>query len=129
MTAEAAARVDTGVDVEWPVMKIRLLGPTPRTYEFQVAVNIGDRATSDAAGKFTHHHFRAYVFAVRDGDRAILEGVGGESPLITVKGRSIDVRVPLKSLGVDHPGSAPMEIADANSLPRFFPYRVSAFAR
>ena len=57
-------------------------------------------------------------------------GAGAKNDsLISVKERFIDVRIPLRTLGIDTP-SARIEIGDANSpIGMILPYEVKPFGR
>lgn len=119
----------SGVERGWPVMKIRIAGPPPREYTFDASDFVGDQATFDEAGKAaTHRHFVAYSVYVRKGDHEVFSAGAGTQvdPLILVKDRCIDLRFPLKALGLDTPVRTRIEITDANIPGQFPPYEVKS---
>ena len=122
----------SGVPRDWPVMKIHMAGPPSREYTFDVADFVGDQATFGGDGKATtHRHFVSYSVSVRRGDNEVYSASVAEKtdPLIAVTDRFIDVRFPLKALGIDPPVRTKIEIADANSVNKFVPYEVKGFVR
>jgi len=124
--------LSSGVRRDWPVMRIRVVGGTPREYSFDVADQVADKATFDDEGKANSHHpYVVYSLLVWKGQHvAFTESTGlPVSPLITVGDRFIDMRIPLKALGVESSKQA-IEISDANGpIGMFAPYLVKPFGR
>lgn len=112
VTSEAAARIDTGVKIEWPVLKLRVTGRTPREFSCSVGANIGDRATFDASGKADgHFHFIVYSISLSRGDVHVFDA-SATGKLLSVNGNAIEARIPIKSVDAD--AVAKIEILDAN---------------
>ena len=124
--------LSSGVRRDWPVMRLRLLGGTPREYTFDIADQVADKATFDDSGKANSHHpFVVYSLLAWKGMHVAFTLSTGFplSPLITVADRFIDVRIPLKALGVENSKQA-IEISDANGpIGMFAPYLVKPFGR
>src|SRR5262249_42975427 len=113
ISSEAAAKINTGVAENWPVMKIKIGGAPPREYRFGASVLIGDRATFNSQGKAdSHHHFLVYSFNIDKGETTLFTGSADENPhrLIKITDRFIDIRLPLKALGVDAASHGKIEI-------------------
>ena len=133
--AEAAQRIDTGTPSGWPVMTITVRDSPQRPerhFSLQVSASIGDRATFDEAGKAnSHHHFLSYALSVRRGeDKTVFTNSAPDSAsrLLAVHDHFIDLRIPLKALGVDAAGRPRIEIGDANRpVTKILPYAVSRF--
>jgi hypothetical protein len=118
----------SGAETGWPVMRIR----TPREYTFHVSDAVGDQSTFDEQGKAnSHRYFVLYSVSLRRGDSTVFSAGAGTrpDPLISVQGRFLEVRFPLKTLGMNGPG-ATIEIADANiPIGQFVTYQVKGFGR
>jgi hypothetical protein len=122
--------IRSGVARDWPIMKIRVLGGTPREYTFDAADQIEDKAAFDDQGKATsHRHFVVYALTLWKGDHVVFAASTGftASPLISVGDRFIDMRIPLKTLGIEK-STQTIEIRDANGpVGMFAPYAVKLF--
>jgi hypothetical protein len=114
------------VSRDWPIMKIRVLGPPTRDIRFDAGDAIGDRAKFGEDGKATSHlHFVTYSLLVTRGDQTLFNVSAGKSPLISVHDRFVDLKFPLKALGA----AGRMQIVDANVPGSFPPYEAKAFTR
>jgi hypothetical protein len=124
--------ISSGVPRDWPIMKIRVLGGTPREYTFDAADQIQDQATFDEQGRAnSHRHFVVYSLTLWKGQNVVFSAGTGftASPLIAVGDRFIEMRIPLKTLGIDASPQA-IEISDANGpIGMFAPYGVKPFGR
>jgi hypothetical protein len=122
----------SGVPRDWPVMKILVLGAAPREYIFDVADGIGDQATFDEQGKAnSHRYFVTYSLSLRKGENTVFTASNDASadPLISVAERFIDLRIPLRTLGIET-AAASIEIRDANApIGTILPYEVTRFGR
>jgi hypothetical protein len=135
VSADAARRIDTAAPRGWPVMKITIAesGQRPaRDFRFQVGSSIGDRATFDANGKAnSHDHFISYALTVTKGEnRTLFTNIAPDpaSRLLAVHDRFIDVKIPLRTLGVSDASPLRIEIGDANwPSTKILPYQVSRF--
>jgi hypothetical protein len=124
--------IKSGVARDWPIMRIRVLGGTPREYTFDAADQIQDKATFDEQGKAnSHRSFAVYALTLWKGDHVVFSASTGfaVSPLISVGDHFIDMRIPLKTLGIETSPQA-IEIRDANGpIGMFAPYVVKLFNR
>jgi hypothetical protein len=122
----------SGVPRDWPIMKIRVLGGTPREYSFDAADQVADKATFDKQGKANSHRpYLIYSFTLWKAEHVVFAAGTGftVSPLISVGDRFIDMRIPLKALGIEAYPQA-IEITDANGpIGMFAPYAVRPFGR
>jgi hypothetical protein len=122
----------SGVPHDWPVMKIMLGDGTPREYLLNASDGVGDQAAFDEKGKAnSHRYFVFYSFSVRKGENTVFDAGSGfrPDPLIAISDRFIDLRLPLKTLGVDA-AAKKIEIRDANTpVSMILPYEVKAFSR
>jgi hypothetical protein len=125
----AAAKL-TGIPPAPDVFVIR----TASGSEFKLAVGANPltRATFDETGRATsNRYFVEYSLSLRNAADQILFSSGTRDvfePLIAARDRFLDLKIPLKSLGIA-PESAGIEIREANSLAKILPYRVSRFAQ
>lgn len=113
--------LSTGVPRDWPKMKIRT---AKGEFTMDAFDGVGDKATFDAAGKAnSHRHFVAYSMMLWRGDHVVVNT--SEEPLIAIRDRFIDLRIPLKTLGVE--ARARIAIADANLPASFVTYQGKPF--
>jgi hypothetical protein len=119
-----------GFNWDWPTMKIRVTGAKNGEFTFDASPSIGDQATFDKQGKAnSHRHYIAYLLNLRGrGDNYVFHAETGleASPLIEVHERFLDLKIPLKTIGVDAAG-VQLEIADANSPGKILPYPVRRY--
>jgi hypothetical protein len=98
----------------WPVMKIDVAG----TGEFLLysAVNIGDQATFDQNGRANSHRpFASYSLRLERNHQEIFSTSADlkPSPLVRVRDRFIDLRIPLQTMGIADSRGVNMVIGDA----------------
>jgi len=124
--------VKSGVPRDWPIMKIRVPGGTPREYSLDAADQVMDNATFDQQGKANSHRSSlVYSLTLWKGDHVVFAASTGAtaSPLVSVTDRFFDLRIPLKTLGIEATPQA-IEIRDANGpIGMFAPYAVKLFGR
>jgi hypothetical protein len=117
VSAEAVARIDSGVHAGWPVMRINVSGPTQGEYVMNAGAHIADKATFDESGKAnSHFHFVLYSMKVEKNGWEICSGGAGVlhlDPLISVADRFFDIRIPLRALGIAEPSQARIVVGDA----------------
>jgi hypothetical protein len=115
-----------------PAMVVGITTPDDRqtmvrsTFGFEVARTIGSRA----AGGDLANVSVAYSLVVRgEHDERLFDSrPGAFNRLIEVRDRFVDVRIPLKSLGL-HGRSAPeIEVREASTLSKLTPYKVARFS-
>jgi hypothetical protein len=98
----------------WPVMKIDV--PALGSFVLHATANIGDRATFDHNGQANSHlHYVSYWLMLEHSDRMLFQSFAGldPDPLIRAGGHSLEVRIPLKTMGIAHPAHAKFVIGDA----------------
>jgi len=114
---------------DWPVMKIRVSGAGNSEFRLDAANSIGDQATFDKQGKAdSHRHYVAYLLTIWRGDDMVFTTSAGTDPdpLVQVHGSYLDLRIPVKALGVDP--AAKFAILDANGpIGSIEPYTVAAY--
>lgn len=98
----------------WPVLKI----DTSDAGEFVLydAVNVGDQATFDSAGKANSHRpFAAYSIRLERNGHEVFSSSADlhPSPLIRVGGRDYDIRIPLGTMGVMDSRATKITVGDA----------------
>jgi hypothetical protein len=98
----------------WPVLKI----DTSDAGEFVLydAVNVGDQATFDTAGRANSHRaFAAYSIRLERNHREVFSASADlhPSPLVEVAGRDYDIRIPLATMGIMDSRATSMTIGDA----------------
>lgn len=100
-------------------------------FELQVSDNPTSRATFDESGHATsNRYFMEYSLTLRNRERETLFSNGTNSsfsPLIVAQDQNLDVKLPLKSLGIGG-ASSDIEIRDANSPGKILPSSVNSFA-
>jgi hypothetical protein len=99
----------------WPVMKVGVSGVGE--FVLHATANIGDQATFDKNGRANgHRHFVAYwLMLERRPDQTIFQAWAGPdpSPLVQAGDRFLDVRVPLRTMGVVDARNTKITIGDA----------------
>jgi hypothetical protein len=127
--------VNSGAPSSPPVMKIKISeaagGQTATAQAFSVQASdvIQTRATFDEKGKANSNRFFViYSLTLRDpSDATIFDNNTDEtySHLVAVQDRFLDLRIPLKSLGLKT--SPAVSLEEANSLAKILPYHVVNF--
>ena len=98
----------------WPVMKIGVSGAGE--FVLHATANIGDQATFDKGGRAnSHRHFVSYWLMLERGDKMIFETFAGPrpDPLVETTGNFLDVRIPLRTMGVTDTSRRTITIGDA----------------
>jgi hypothetical protein len=133
--AHPESPVDTGVPPP-PVMKIKLdeagAGTTHNEeFSFQASDVLRTRATFDKIGKAnSNRFFVVYALSLRStSDATILDTNTDDTvaQMVAVNDRFFDLKIPLKSLGVEGNKSA-ITLQEANSFAKILPYQVAKFA-
>ena len=129
--------VKSGAPPSPPVMKIKISeaagGQTAygQTFSFQAGDVIQTRATFDEKGKAnSNRFFVVYSLTVRDpADATIFDSNTDEtfSHLVAVQDRFLELKIPLKSLGLNGKTSPAVTLEEANSLAKILPYQVVNF--
>jgi hypothetical protein len=103
-----------------------------KQFGLQVSDNPLTRATFDENGRaISNRYFMEYLLFLRNAAHEVLFSDGTKDsfdPLIAVEERFVDVKIPLRCLGIDAADSK-IEITDANSVPKILSYQVSRFSR
>jgi hypothetical protein len=118
------------VQRDWPTMTIKVTAAQKSwDYTFTAEDQIGDRATFDEHGKAnSHHHYVAYSLRLWKGDATVFSAsAGGRDQLVSVQGRYLDLRIPLKTLNVEGARGIKFLIGDANSASQIEPYAVAGY--
>ncbi len=98
----------------WPVMKVGVSGVGE--FVLHATANIGDQATFDENGRANgHRHYVAYWLMLERADRMIFQAWAGlqPDPLIQAGGSFLDVRVPLRTMGIADARHTKIMIGDA----------------
>ncbi len=98
----------------WPVMKLGVTGVGE--FVLHATANIGDQATFDKSGRADGHlHYVAYWLMLERADRMIFQAWAGTQPnaLVQTGGNVLDVRVPLRTMGVGDARPTKITIGDA----------------
>ena len=98
----------------WPVMKIGVSGVGE--FVLHATANIADRATFDQSGHAnSNFHYVAYWLMLERADEMIFQTWAGmdPNPLIQTGRNSLEVRVPLRSMGIADATRTKIEIGDA----------------
>jgi hypothetical protein len=98
----------------WPVMKIGVSGVGE--FVLHSTANIGDQATFDKNGRANSHRpYVAYWLLLERADKMIFQAWAGldPNPLVQTGGNFLDVRVPLRTLGVADASHTKITIGDA----------------
>jgi hypothetical protein len=88
--------------------------------------NIGDQATFDESGRAnSHRHYVAYWLMLERANQMIFQTWAGlqPDPLIQTAGNFLDVRVPLRTLGVADARPAKITVGDSQFTLAAQPYR------
>lgn len=113
-----------------PIMKIKInSGSGEQELNFQANDAVQTRATFDEKGHAASNRFFVdYMLTLRDGaDTVIFSNDTNDtfSPLVAVNDRFLNLKIPLKSLGLEKMSSPKIEIEEANSLAKILPYQVA----
>jgi hypothetical protein len=98
----------------WPVMKVGVSGVGE--FVLHATANIGDQATFDESGRAnSHRHYVAYWLMLERTGQTIFQAWADlhPNPLVQAADHFLDVRVPLRTLGVADARSAKITIGDA----------------
>ena len=98
----------------WPVMKVAVSGVGE--FVLHATANIGDQATFDANGRAnSHRHYVAYWLMLERANKMIFQANAGlqPDPLVQAGDNFLDVRVPLRTMGVADARPTKITIGDA----------------
>jgi hypothetical protein len=98
----------------WPVMKVAVSGVGE--FVLHATANIGDQATFDENGRANSHQpYVAYWLMLERSDQMIFQASAGlhPDPLVQAGDHSLDVRVPLRTMGVADARHTKITIGDA----------------
>lgn len=98
----------------WPVMKVDVSGVGE--FVLHATANIGDQATFDESGRAnSHRHYVAYWLMLERADQMIFQAWADlhPDPLIQARDHFLDVRVPLRTMGVADAKHTKITIGDA----------------
>jgi hypothetical protein len=98
----------------WPTMKLGLSGVGE--FVLHADANIGDQATFDEKGRAnSHRKYVAYWLMLAHADKMVFQAWADNdpNPLIHAGGNSLDVRVPLRTMGVTDAAHTKITIGDA----------------
>ena len=98
----------------WPVMKIGVSGAGE--FVLHATANIGDQATFDANGRAnSHRHYVSYWLMLERGDKMIFQTFAGPDPdpLVQTTGNFLDVRIPMRTMGVTDAQPRKITLGDA----------------
>ena len=98
----------------WPVMKVAVSGAGE--FVLHATANIGDQATFDESGRAnSHRHYVAYWLMLERADHMIFQVWAGlfPDPLVQAGDHFLDVRVPLRTMGVADARHTKFIIGDA----------------
>jgi hypothetical protein len=98
----------------WPVMKVGVSGVGE--FVLHATANIGDQATFDESGRAnSHRHYVAYWLMLERADQMIFQAWAGlhADPLVQTGDNFLDVRVPLRTMGVADARNTKIMIGDA----------------
>ena len=98
----------------WPVMKIGVSGVGE--FVLHATANIGDRATFDKTGHAnSNRHYVAYWLMLERANQMIFQSWAGmdPDPLIKTDGNALEVRVPLRTMGIADAAPAKIVVGDA----------------
>ncbi len=98
----------------WPVMKVGVSGVGE--FVLHSTANIGDQATFDKNGRAnSHRHYVAYWLMLERANQMIFQAWAGldPDPLIQAGDHFLDVRVPLRTMGIADASRTKITIGDA----------------
>ena len=98
----------------WPVMKVGVSGVGE--FVLHATANIGDQATFDKSGRAdSHRHYVAYWLMLERANQMIFQVWAGldPDPLVQAGDKFLDVRVPLRTMGVTDARQTKITIGDA----------------
>jgi hypothetical protein len=134
ISAEAAKLAAADAAAGLPTAVISVTGPDDNQtlvksiFALQVARTVAPRR--DDAGKTADRHVVGYTLTVRgDRDEALFGGTAGAANrLVEVRDRFIDVRIPLKSLGLHGRIAPDIEVTEFAAPAQILPYKVARFS-
>ncbi|HEX5410306.1 MAG TPA: hypothetical protein VFZ27_00430 [Terriglobia bacterium] len=119
-----------------PVMRIFVAGnPGARrpAFRFQLAGVIQTRATFGPDGRATsNRYFIQYAMSLSRGDNSEIFSASSDQSypqLIAVQGRFLEGKIPLQCLGLGGKSATPVDLEEANSVPKILTYHVQPFSR
>jgi hypothetical protein len=121
-----------------PVMKVMVAGAPKKNIEMKAGSVIQTRATYDeSAKKYSNRFFVQYSLivtkptqGVQIGDKIFESGASDRfGSLITARDRYLEIKIPLKVLGLDRAAGTKIAIEEYNSLPKILPYEVVSAPR
>ncbi|MGH9562251.1 MAG: hypothetical protein ACRD3S_12430 [Terracidiphilus sp.] len=98
----------------WPVFKVGVSGVGE--FVLNSSANIGDNATFDQNGRAkTHQHFVSYWLHLERAHKMVFQAWAGPDPdpLIQASGNTLEVRVPMRTLGITDAAHTKIVIGDA----------------
>jgi len=98
----------------WPTLKLDV--PGVGEFVLHANANIGDQATFDEKGRAnSHRKFVAYWLMLERADKMVFQAWAGNdpNPLIHAGGNTLEVRVPLRTIGVTDAARTKIMIGDA----------------
>jgi hypothetical protein len=98
----------------WPVMKVGVSGVGE--FVLHATANIGDQATFDESGRAnSHRHYVAYWLMLERAGQMVFQAWAGlqPNPLVQAGDNILDVRVPLRTMGIADAGRTKITIGDA----------------
>ena len=98
----------------WPVMKVSVAGFGE--FVLYASADIGDQSTFDQSGRANSHRpFVAYSLRLERAGQPIFQASAGlhPDPLVQAGDRFLDVRVPLRTMGVADARPTKIAIGDA----------------
>lgn len=110
----------------WPVFKVGVSGVGE--FVLNSSANIGDSATFDEHGHAnTHQHYVSYWLHLERAHKTVFQAWAGPDPdpLIQAGGNSLEVRVPMRALGVTDAVHTKIVVGDAE-WPRSAIFTVAA---
>lgn len=121
-----------------PAMRIKILpSAEPPATDPEYVISVADLVSThrgfNASDKAESTYYSAaYSLLVKNGaDQEIFETIIGElaaSPLLSVQGHFIDVKLPLNGLGVGNSRRDQVGMEEADSASRVLPYKVEAYS-
>lgn len=113
-----------------PPMRIKCSGT--KEYLISVSSLVSTAPAVDAKGRAVGNRYSAgYTLFVKNGvDEEVFEsslGDGSPSFLLAVRDRFIDVKIPLAGLGAESGVKPGIDLEEADSVMRLFPYHVAAY--
>jgi hypothetical protein len=121
----------TGGPASPPPMRIKCSGPDE--YAISVSSLVSTAPAFDAKGRAAGDRYSVgYTLFVKNGveQEVFASTLGEASPsfLLAVRDRFIDVKIPLAGLGVESGGRPRIDLEEADSVMRVFPYHVEPYS-